>query len=272
MTEDFANWLNKHPETKKEYQEHHEWRNEIFKDYQLETAYEDFDSWLKWALENEESARNHFPYVMAILGKAVLRSSDFKNATVIQIAADAFPKWRKEANDLIGPAKRKFIQSQINLNELVLEDIEEKPEMVKDTILNRKDEFEGNLKYWQDELQIILSNPNSSTLPTSETEKMILEIIDSHSGWSTYFKTEHEFKRLLVLLAKHFNGENNSLPEQPIGTKKGTKTKLAGLLGRLHYDLSDNKLRSDKQYLELVRCIDRFKEETDVYKALIRDR
>ena len=43
MNKDFANWLDKHTETKKEYDENPAWRNEIFKDYQLETAYEDFD-------------------------------------------------------------------------------------------------------------------------------------------------------------------------------------------------------------------------------------
>ncbi|MDB0058323.1 hypothetical protein N9F17_02200 [Salibacteraceae bacterium] len=272
MTEDFKKWLNNHPETKAEYESNPEWREDIFIDYQKETAYKDFDTWLSWALKNEETARTHFPHVFETIEKAVTESSDFQSATVIQTIADGFPKQRKEAEELIGPAKQKFIKTHINIIRLVLADVDKKPQLEKDTILNREDEFEANLKYWENELTKLDSKSDSSISSENETAQKIISLFDAHKGWDHYFDKEKDFKQLLELLQLNLSGREYTLPNNPIKTKKRTKTDLGNLLGRIHKLSPVQTLRSDKKFIALIKTIDSFQNEKNVYRAITRDR
>lgn len=273
MTEDFKKWLSNHPVTKAEYESNSEWREDIFIDYQKETAYKDFDTWLSWALKNEETARTHFPYVFEIIEKAVTESSDFQSASVIQTIADGFPKQRKEAEKLIGPAKRKLIGTHINIIKLVLADLDKKRQIEKETILNRIDEFKANLHYWENELSKLESILEFPILSQNETEQQIISLFNAHKGWSHYFEEEKVFKQLIELLRLNLNGVAYTLPNGLIKTKKRTKTDLGNLLGRIHKELSSTQtLSSDQKFIEVIKSIDCFHEEKNVYKVLTRNR
>ena len=275
MTEDFKKWLDKHATTKKEYESHPEFREEIFRDYQLETAFEDFDSWLNWALKNEETARRHFPHIMDdVLTKAVLGFSDFKHAQVVQVIADFQPKWRKESEDLIGPAKRKFIKNMISILETILLKESRTTPVVSGTIESFKDEFVSSLEYWNGELEKLGPNDKATVQSKSEVEQRIRKYFedDNEKGWQKYFDREKDFNYVVELLRLNIEGLPYELPKTPIPTKKRTKTNLGNLLGTIHY-LSPNEItKKDRNYIELVKCISPFDKEKNVYKYLTRDR
>jgi hypothetical protein len=273
MTDDFKNWLDKHSETKAEYDNNPEWRDDIYIDYQKETAFKDFDTWLQWALENEEVAREYFPHIMEMMDEAVNRSSDFNTALLIKKIAEGFVKWKKEANELIGSAKRKMIERHVNLNKRTINSFEHNPKIVQDTILNYKDELEDNLRYWTEELAKLEANEETPITSHSEIEQKIISLFDAHKGWEHYFDKEKDFKQLLELLQLNLSGFEYSLPSNLIQTKKRTKTDLGNLLGRIHKELSTVKtLRSDHKFIEIIKSIDSFKDEKNVYRALTRDR
>lgn len=272
MNKDFERWLEHHPAIKEAYQANPESQDDIYKDYQYEVAFEDFDSWLDWALKNEATARKYFPHVMKMMDKVVSRSSVTMSLAAIQKVADEFPIWKAKANELIGPAKRKFIVSQIRLNRLILNNSINWTEVEKETIDRISDEISANMYYWENELSKTTAKPQAELNIGSENERLILEIIDAEGGWSVFFHLEADFRSFLNLLLDFFKGKQADQTVEVIRTKKRTKTKMGNLLGRIHFKLSMKEVQSDIGFLNLVRKIDAFESEKNIAKCLTRNR
>ncbi len=113
------------------------------------------------------------------------------------------------------------------------------------------------------------SNSIDSENRTKALIKDAFENMDK-KGWEYAFKSNTDYNTFVDILTLFFEYKEYSLPKEPIELKRGTKTKLGRILGELHKELSENPLKSDANYLKLVRSLSHYTNETDLYKVLTR--
>lgn len=108
----------------------------------------------------------------------------------------------------------------------------------------------------------------------SKTKEMINEMFENfdEKGWGYAFENENDYKTFVDLLSNFFEYKNYTIPKNIIRLKRMCKTKLAKLLGEIHKESSENKLRNDIQFFKIIRVLNHFQNETeqDLYKALTR--
>jgi len=108
-----------------------------------------------------------------------------------------------------------------------------------------------------------------------ETSPYKTLIINSFSamdkqGWEYAFSSQDDFNTFVTILTNFFEDKEYSLPKSVIILKRTCRTKLAKTLGGIHKELSENPLKSDRKFLKILRILNYFKKETDLYKALTR--
>ena len=88
------------------------------------------------------------------------------------------------------------------------------------------------------------------------------------------FVSESDYENFRKLLLNFFIGNPFTLPAEIINLKRDCKTKIAAALNSLHKDLaiSDRTLRSDKEYYDIIRTLNHFKNlpNIDIYKLLTK--
>ena len=94
-------------------------------------------------------------------------------------------------------------------------------------------------------------------------------------GWEYAFTSEQDYNLFVNLLTDFFQHNEYTLPEKQIQLKRGCKTKLASILGKIHSELSNvDKFSSDTNYFEVVKCLSHFTKlsNEELYKSLTRHR
>lgn len=89
-------------------------------------------------------------------------------------------------------------------------------------------------------------------------------------GWNYAFQTEEDYNIFSGLLIAYFTFQSYNLPDAIIKLKKRTKTRIANVLREIHKDLSEKTLRTDKEYFEIIRILNHFKNEVDLYRTLTK--
>jgi hypothetical protein len=106
---------------------------------------------------------------------------------------------------------------------------------------------------------------------TTQTIIRHLNAIDKNQNWAYAFRNETDFNSFIALLTAFFEASEYTLPTTPIQLKKGCKTRLAKVLGGLHKEISlSDTLAGDTNFFDVVRTLNHFANETDLYKALTR--
>ena len=110
-------------------------------------------------------------------------------------------------------------------------------------------------------------NLPSQHLDKSETrtKKVISESFENMDkrGWEYAFVSLSDYDLFLDLLTRFFAYKPYTLPKITIQLKRTCKTKVAKALGEIHKELSEQPLNSDKEYLNIVRLSNHFKDVSD---------
>lgn len=108
---------------------------------------------------------------------------------------------------------------------------------------------------------------------TDEQVTDIYNIVISHlSHVRDRFVIESDYENFAKLLTKFFNSEEYYLPEIPFRIVDNSRLVIGHHLRAIHKRLNNAKsLRSDKDFFEIIRCLDRFKnlKEEIIYSNLV---
>jgi hypothetical protein len=117
-----------------------------------------------------------------------------------------------------------------------------------------------------------MKNGNEQEIKPSRTKQLIIEEIKTIDvkGWEYSFRSEMDYNTFTDLLTNYFEHKEYSLPKTIIRLQKACKTKLAKALREIHKKLSENTLISDVKYFEIIKCLNHFEKETDLYKVIAR--
>ncbi len=136
------------------------------------------------------------------------------------------------------------------------------------------DEVKIDTSTFDNAITLVYSEKETNSIidAKNRTKTTILNMFDTMDkrGWEYAFKTSADYNRFVDILTLFFEYKKYTLPKEPIQLKRGSKTKLGKILGEIHKELSEHPLKSDAKYLELVRCLNHFADETDLYKVLTR--
>ena len=125
---------------------------------------------------------------------------------------------------------------------------------------------------------------NNETLPPqpikaneSRTKQVITENFETmdKKGYEYAFMTEQDYNTFTDILTNFFEYKEYNLPKAPIQLKRGCKTKLAAILGKIHSELSNvDKFSSDTDYFNIVKTLSHYSNlpNDQLYKALTRMR
>ena len=121
-------------------------------------------------------------------------------------------------------------------------------------------------------LQKLAILPEPDKTEESRTKQMICQILEEmdQKGWQYAFKNETDYNVFTGLLTNFFEYKEYQLPETNIQLKRNCKTKLGKAIGEIHRELSEHPLKSDTNFFEVVKVLNHFKSETDLYKVLTR--
>jgi hypothetical protein len=99
----------------------------------------------------------------------------------------------------------------------------------------------------------------------SQTKNVISESFENMDkrGWEYAFVSLTDYDLFLDLLTRFFAYNPYTLPKITIQLKRTCKTKVAKALGEIHKELSEKPLNSDKEYLNIVRLLNHFKDVSD---------
>jgi len=111
--------------------------------------------------------------------------------------------------------------------------------------------------------------------PKTEQIKVIIEnefkTMDD-LGWEYAFTFENDYIIFVDLLAKYFENKSYILPKNIIKLKRNCKTRFAKVLNSIHKDLSKKSLKSDHDFIKIIKILDYFKDcsEDEIYQAITR--
>ncbi len=162
MNKDFERWL-KQDSLFDYYQNNPSQQENIFNDYQWESASKDFNSWVQWVTKNPELAEKYYPKVYNKLTTRIKKSEPFPTALMIQKIPDEFPNWKIEVSKFFGIKKQKLIQQYIELIDIVLEYTFDS-EIIQQAADSVKAELVEQKMYWQSELEKSGRNEEKDTL------------------------------------------------------------------------------------------------------------
>jgi len=113
---------------------------------------------------------------------------------------------------------------------------------------------------------------HTTQIEQSSTNEFILDKFEAihGKGWGYIFRTKDDCILFCDILTKFFEHKDYNLPETPIEVNNRCKTRFGKVLGEIHRHLIKRPLRSDQEYFNIVRCVNCFKNEIDLYKVLTR--
>lgn len=93
-----------------------------------------------------------------------------------------------------------------------------------------------------------------------------------NNGWHYVFRSEADYYKFLGLFTAFFTGVLYPL-QTVIDLKKGCKTRFSPILGMIHKEFSHVILKNDKEYFQILKILNVFKELMDnqIYKAITRE-
>jgi hypothetical protein len=138
-----------------------------------------------------------------------------------------------------------------------------------DELIDKYPKLFQNFEYCEHELIDDLS-PQPIIIEHSRTKQNITQMFETmdNEGWEYAFRSENDYNTFTDLLTNFFEYKEYHLPKTLIQLKKRCKTKLGRILGEIHKELSENALKSDKKYFEILKCLNHYQNETDLYKVL----
>ena len=116
------------------------------------------------------------------------------------------------------------------------------------------------------------SEPEQNPINESRTKQLIndrFEKMDTE-GWKYSFRSEAEYCLFVNLLTNFFEYKEHKLPETVIKLKSTCKTRLAKALNEIHKELSEKTLASDTEFFNIVRCLNHFATDNNLYKTITR--
>jgi hypothetical protein len=89
-------------------------------------------------------------------------------------------------------------------------------------------------------------------------------------GWEYSFFNKDDYYSFIGLLTNYFTGVPYELPANPIRLKRGSKSKIGETLGSIQKELSEKTLKSDIEFLNIVKVLNSFidKDYTYICKVL----
>lgn len=152
MNKEFKNWLIK-DNLIEYYQKNPNQQDTIWNDYQIESAFKDFDSWLEWFVNNKETGEKHYPFVANMIREIIQKSEPYQSAQIIQLYPKNFPKWFSESKNEITTRRIKIIKSNIQLIEAMLNEYEYTTEIEKEAFKEVENELLDCFNQWKEELK-----------------------------------------------------------------------------------------------------------------------
>ncbi|ALM47826.1 hypothetical protein AMR72_02265 [Flavobacterium psychrophilum] len=120
------------------------------------------------------------------------------------------------------------------------------------------------------------NNKNATCIINAEESKTLL-LIKSHieaidnNGWQYSFQNENDYKTFTSLLTAYFEQIEYTLPVEAIRLKRGCKTRLAKAFHGILKELGNkDKLNQETEYFDIIRKLNHFEKEKDLYKAITR--
>jgi hypothetical protein len=120
------------------------------------------------------------------------------------------------------------------------------------------------------------NNNSSSTTNVDEEENRTLLLIKGHieaidnDGWKYSFQNKNDYNVFTSILTAYFEQNKYQLPKEVIKLKRGCKTKLAKAFGEILRELCDGVLKDQTEYFDIIRKLNHFENESDLYKAITR--
>lgn len=151
MNKDFEKWL-KQDTLFEYYQNNPSQREDIFNDYQWESASKDIKSWVEWVTKNPELAERYYPKVYNKLTDHIKKSEPYPTALMIQKIPDQFPTWKIEVGAFFGIKKQKLIQQYIELIDIVLE-YNYDSEIIQQAVESVRPELTEQKRFWEEEIK-----------------------------------------------------------------------------------------------------------------------
>lgn len=108
-----------------------------------------------------------------------------------------------------------------------------------------------------------------------EDIKERIQNVDITKGWQYAFKNDKDFEEFAQLLADYFSDnidENkiNQLQQGKIKLKPNCKTRLAPVLKEIQQEFGKSKLTRDEGFLNILRTLDHYSKELDLYRTISR--
>lgn len=104
-----------------------------------------------------------------------------------------------------------------------------------------------------------------------KTKMIILESFYNKGeiDWSFAFKQKKDFDTFITILTDFFTGTEYHLCDT-ISLKSSCKTRLARILKDIYMGLSEDKLRSNKKFFDIVRVLSPYKDDPNLYNTLTK--
>ena len=87
--------------------------------------------------------------------------------------------------------------------------------------------------------------------------------------WKFAFRKKEDFNLFVTLLIKFFTGEKYD-QYSTISLKSSCKTRLARILREIYKELSEDKMRSNERFLDIVRILSPYKDDPNLYRTLTK--
>ncbi|MCU0432252.1 MAG: hypothetical protein MUC87_02215 [Bacteroidia bacterium] len=111
--------------------------------------------------------------------------------------------------------------------------------------------------------------------PKRTTQSVIeeyFEVIHNSQGWRYAFRSKDDYRIFVDLLVCFFEQKEYTTPANIIRLNTQTKTKVGNTLHVIYKELSEAPLKSNIQFLSLLKCLSHFSNltENEIYKVLTK--
>lgn len=114
----------------------------------------------------------------------------------------------------------------------------------------------------------------SISFPQQSTQQIIEEhfnLMDRKLKYKYAFRHDNDYKDFVLILVDYFEQNEYSLQNIPtIQLKNKCKTKLAKTIKNIYNDLSEIPLSSNTEFMNIIRKLSVFKDDTNLYKSIAR--
>ncbi len=106
----------------------------------------------------------------------------------------------------------------------------------------------------------------------NKTSQLILNLLNNidEKGWEYIFQNQNDLDLFLKLLTEYFEHKIPLVKDHEIIINKGSKTRFSKVLKEIYHSLSEKPLKSNKEFLELIKVIKCFKDDKNLYVTISR--